>query len=256
MKKIVIILFVVFLLGIVNSTKAEQLSADSLFALANKAYNYGLYDSAATTYHKILKLGKESAGLYYNLGNAYFKAKDIPSAILYYEKAKKLAPNNHDISYNLSIANSMIVDKIEKLPVMFYKKWWIYFYNLFNSDTWAVLLVISFAVFILFVGIFVLGNTPKIKRLSFFLGFLFMIISAIAFGLASQKYYFEKSHTEAIIFTPTVTVKSSPTANSVDLFVIHEGTKVTVLDKVDSWEKIKIQNGSIGWLPADDMKEI
>ena len=230
--------------------------AENLMKTANDAYNAGLYDSALNVYNVIENKNLESAELYYNMGNAYFKNNDIASAILYYEKAKKLAPNDEDIEYNLGIANSLIVDKIEKIPELFYQHWWNYFYNLFNADTWTAISIFSWLILLLFVGIFVLTKSRSIKKLSFYLGILFLFLTISTFGLASQKYYFTKEHREAIIFTPTITVKSSPTLNAVDLFVVHEGTKIKVLDHVQNWVKIKIPDGSIGWLPEESLRMI
>ena len=231
-------------------------TADSLIYKANEAYNQGLYDSAIATYEQVLDENLESYRLYYNIGNAYFKNNDIPSAILYYEKAKKLAPNDEDVSFNLSIANSMIVDKIEKVPEMFYQKWWNYFYNMFDADTWTIISVVSWLILLLFIGIFILAKTRRVKKMSFYFGLLFLFTSLATFGLASQKYYYTKEHKDAIVFTPTITAKSSPTRSAVDLFVIHEGTKVRIVDQVQGWVKIKLHNGSIGWLPGDAVKRI
>ena len=229
---------------------------DSLMATANNAYNEGLYDSAINVYHVIEKENLQSAGLFYNMGNAYFKNNDIASAILYYEKAKKLDHNNEDIEYNLRIANSMIVDKIDKVPDLFFKDWWNYFYNMFNADTWTAFSLVSWAALIFFVGLFILTGKRPVRKLAFYFGILFLFTSIATFGLASQKYYFGKEHKEAIIYTPTVTVKSSPTTNSVDLFVVHEGTKVRIQDEVNEWVKIKIPDGSVGWLPMSTLREI
>ncbi len=229
---------------------------DSLMAKANAAYDHQLYDSAVNTYQQILKMGVVSPALYYNLGNAYFRKKDVPSAILYYEKAKKLSPNDPDILYNLNRANTMIVDKIDKVPELFLKRWWNYFYNLFDADTWAALSLISFAMLVLMVGIFVLSHRRGTRKLSFFIGLIFVLLTLLSFGLASQRTYYTKKHSEAIVFTPAVTVKSSPSDNSVDLFVVHEGTKIKIMDEVDNWVKIKIQNGSIGWLPQSSLRKI
>jgi tetratricopeptide (TPR) repeat protein len=223
---------------------------------ANSVYNEGLYDSAIVLYNEVVLAKMESPELYYNLGSAYFKNQNLPKAILYFEKAKKLSPNDEDIIYNLNIANSMIVDKIERVPEMFYKHWWNYFYNLFDADMWTILSLCIWALFIVVLGFFILGKIRRTKKLAFYLAALFLFASVASFGLASQKYYYTKENKEAIIFTPTITVKSSPTLNSVDLFVIHEGTKVKIVDKVDQWFKIKIKDGSIGWLPADAMEMI
>jgi len=249
----VISLLIFVSIGIFAQTTS---SPELLMQTANNAYNEGLYDSAINVYHQIEKDNIESAGLFYNLGNAYFKNGDIASAILYYEKAKKLDPNNEDIHYNLNVANSMIVDKIEKVPELFFERWWNYFYNMFKPDTWTLLSLASWFVLVLFAGIFILTKRRRLRKLAFYLGLLFLFTSVATFGLASQKYYYGKEHNEAIIFTPTVTVKSSPTMNAVDLFVVHEGTKIQILDELQDWVKIRIADGSVGWLPQSTIRVI
>ncbi len=252
--------------NLINILSVVLLSLASSFAMAsshketiekaNQLYSQGLYDSSLVMYNSVLADNYHSAELYYNIGNAYFKNNNVPAAILFYEKARKLAPNDEDILYNLSICNSMIVDKIEKVPTLFYRQWWNYFYEMFNANSWAVLSLVIWSAFLVVLGFYILSKSRSSKKLSFYLGVLLLIASVGSIGLASQKYYYTKRNKDAIIFTPTITVKSSPTASSVDLFVVHEGTKVRILDKVDNWNKIKIQDGSIGWLPADAMKLI
>jgi len=248
--------FILLILLAAQTSWGYGQSAGELIRKANDAYNQGLYDSAIATYNMVADQNLESAELYYNMGNAYFKNNDIPSAILYYEKARKLAPNDEDINFNLSIANSMIVDKIEKVPKMFYQKWWSYFYNMFDADTWTVISIVSWIVLLIFITVFILAKTRGTKKMSFYFGMLFLLVSLATFGLASQKYYYGKEHKEAIVFTPTITAKSSPTGSAVDLFVIHEGTKVKVVDDVQGWVKIKLPDGSVGWLPGDAVKRI
>jgi len=247
---------ILLLMLVVVSLHATAINPDSLMVRANRAYDHQQYDSAINMYQSILKQGLVSPTLYFNLGDAYFRQKDMPSAILYFEKAKKLDPNNADIQYNLNLANTMIPDKIVKVPEMFLKRWWDYFYNLFDANTWAILSLVSLTFFVLLVGIFILSQGRSARKISFFFGILMLLISVAAFGLASQKAYYLQHHNEAIIFTPTITAKSSPTPNSVDLFVIHQGTKVRLMDEVDGWKKIRLQNGSIGWLPKQSMKAI
>ncbi len=246
------ILAILLLITFISFSQDKQI----LINTANNAYNEGMYDSALNVYHLIEKENLESGELYYNIGNTYFKKNNIASAILYYEKAKKLLPNDEDIDYNLRIANSMIVDKIERVPDLFYKKWWDYFYNMFNADVWTIISLISWFILAFFVGLFIISKSRAGKKLAFYIGLLFLFGSIATFGLASQKYYYGKEHREAIIFTPTITVKSSPTMNAVDLFVVHEGTKIYILDEVQDWVKIRIQDGSIGWLPAGSIQKI
>lgn len=231
-------------------------SPDSLMAIGNRAYDQGLYDSALLVYQQVASQDIHSTQLYYNMGNAYYKNNNIPAAILFYEKAKKLAPSDENIQYNLDVANSMIVDKMERVPDLFFKDWWNYFYNMFNADTWTIIALALLALLLTMITWFILTSKRGNKKMAFYLGLLFLFFTVAAFGLASQKYYYSKEHKEAIVFTPSITVKSSPTKGAVDLFVIHEGTKVRILDHVSGWIEIRIPDGSIGWLPAESVKDI
>ena len=190
------------------------------------------------------------------MGNAYYKNNDIANAILYYEKARKILPNDENIEYNLSIANSMIVDKIEKVPELFYEKWWSFFYNILDANTGAILLLIIFTLFIVSLGFFIISKKRKSRKVSFYFTLIFFMLTMLSGVLTYQKYNFALEHKEAIVYEPSVTVKSSPTQNAVDLFVIHEGTKVQIIDRIDQWTEIKIRNGSVGWLPDKTIREI
>ncbi|MBC8320826.1 MAG: tetratricopeptide repeat protein [Bacteroidetes bacterium] len=240
----------------VLTTTLLAFNPDSLISTANNAYNKGLYDSVLNTYNQVISRGIESGELYYNMGNAFYKNNDIASAILYYEKAKKLIPNDEEVQYNLNIANSMIVDKIDKVPELFYNRWWNFVYNILGTDAWTIFALISFTFLIVTIGLFIISKKRRNRKLSFYIGLIFLITSIVSFTLTSQKYYFNIDQNEAIVFTSSITVKSSPTQNAVDLFVIHEGTKVKIIDKIDDWVEIKIQNGSIGWLPEKSIKKI
>lgn len=255
-KKLLILSFALTLIFAPLLLKAEITEAEKLMQVANEQYNEARYDSALIIYNEIIESGKTSPELLYNTANAYYKLRDIPSAILYYEKALKIAPNDEDIIHNLEVANGQIIDKIEPVPQLFFKNWWHTFYTMFPADLWAVISLISFAVLLIFALIFLLSHNKIWRKIGFFTGLLLLLITLGTFGMASQKYYYTKQTNEAIIFTPTITVKSSPSASSVDLFVLHEGTKVSLLDEVDNWQKIRIANGSVGWLPAEASKGI
>lgn len=229
---------------------------DSLFYKANEEYAKEMYADAAEDYLKVIDAGFESATLYYNLGNAYFKLDDIPSAILYFEKAKKLNPDDEDLDFNLSVARTQVLDKIEPLPELFFKVWWRNLVTLFRADVWTEISLGLFILFFILLSFYLLSGFTRIRKLSFYTGVIVFVLSVFTFVLASQKFTMEKNLKEAIVFAPTITVKSSPNENSVDLFVIHEGSKVRVIDKVGEWYKIRIANGSIGWLPLETVKAI
>jgi len=230
--------------------------AQETVARANKAYTDGFYANAVELYKSVLSTGFESVDLYYNLGNACYKQNDFPSAILYYEKAHKLDPGNEDVNFNLKIANTKITDKIEPIPEMFYKRWYRGLIETFSVDKWAKTGIV-FLCLALFGGLFyVISKQLFIRKAGFWLGGSFLLVSLFSFLFAWQNYGDQMHRKEAIVFTPTVTVKSSPDEKSVDLFVLHEGAKVELIDHIGEWVEIKIANGSVGWLMSTSVEKI
>jgi len=251
MKKSFIIIF--FLLY--NFVASASVFQEDI-AAANKAYTENKFNVAIELYQKVVKSNFQSEELYYNLGNAYFKTNNYPSALLYYEKAKKLDPGNEKINFNINITNTKIIDKIEELPLPFYKLWFANFQHWFGVDTWAVLSLIFLFTFLGSVAIYLIGNTMAVRKIFFWFGLLLLVFTiSSGFNAYSQYRNFQVSK-EAIIFEPTVNVKSSPDAESQDIFVIHEGTKVKITDKVGTWIEIKIANGSDGWVQESVVQTI
>ena len=230
-----------------------QNPGDEWFNQANAAYNSGNYDDAVELYQKILDSDMESVPVYYNMGNAYYKMHEYPMAIYYYEKALKLDPSNDEVQTNLKIANLAIVDKIEPVPQSFIERWWRSLRALFSSDRWAWWSVAAFALLLVCLFMFLRARRVGWRKFGFFMGVIFFIVCALSVVFAAQLKHAANTQDQAIITTPTVTVKSSPSTASVDLFVLHEGTKVTLLESSNGWNKVRIANGSIGWLEADKM---
>ncbi len=191
----------IFLLGTIFSFSNPK--HDSLLVKGNQFYNEGVYHEAIKTYLKIIDSEVESAQLYYNIGNAYFKIDDLASAILYYEKAKKINPNDDDIIYNLGVANSRIVDKIESVPEIFFKRWWNQFYNAFSVNNWAKAAIGLFVLTLIFIATYLLAQSRFIKKLFFVLAIVFVLLSISSYFVSYQKYYYTKKHKEAILFAPT-----------------------------------------------------
>ena len=225
------------------------------FDEGNTAYNEGNYEQAMTAYQHIADAGMESAALYYNMGNTYYKMKDYPHAILFYEKALKLDPSDEDIRVNLEIANMAVVDKITPIPQSCVARWWNSLKSMLPADGWAWLSVALFALLLVCLFAFLMSRRTGLRKVGFFVGLLVLLctVFAVVFAVESQRALHH--HDEAIVMTPTVTVKSSPSEYSVDLFVLHEGTKVRIMDSARDWNKIKIADGSEGWLLASDMTE-
>ena len=174
-------------------------------------------------------------------------------AIYYYEKALKLDPSNEEVQTNLAIANHAIVDKIEPVPQSFIVKFWCNTRALLSGDQWAWCSIAFFALLLVSAFLFLRSRKIGVRKLGFFAGIVFLLVFGLSVVFAAQQKYAYENQDQAIIMAPTVTVKSSPNAASVDLFVLHEGTKVTVLESSDGWNKVRIANGSVGWLEVDKM---
>lgn len=230
---------------------ASQESYDAWFEQANAAYNEGNYQSALDLYNNIVEAEQESVPLYFNLGNTYYKMGTYPMAIYYYEKALKLDPSNADVKTNLEIANLAIADKIESIPQSFIIKGWNNVKNMFSSNAWATVSIICFTILLAALFLFLRAHRMGLRKVGFFVGILALLVFVFSFVFSMEKRNEAKEKNHAIIMTPAVTVKSSPNDGSVDLFVLHEGTKVTLLDEADGWNKVRIANGSEGWLPKD-----
>lgn len=223
---------------------------DQKFAKANYYYNESRYDTAVIIYERIMEEGFVSAPLLYNIGNTYFKMRNYPMAILYYEKALKLDPTNKEIKQNLAIANALITDKIEPMPVFFLTKWWRNIGNQLSANGWAGASLKLFGLLLILLFVYFTARTRGVRKASFFTSILVIILFVCSLIFAYQKHQYLNEQNEAIVMTPTITVKSSPSSSGVDLFVLHEGTKVEIMDKADNWDKIKISDGSVGWMPS------
>lgn len=251
MKKSGILLFF-YSLAISLATANPQTEINN----ANKAYQNGLYEEAVSIYEKVIEQGYTSSELYYNLGNAYFKANKIPSAILYYERALKLDPTNEDIVYNLKVSNNQIIDKIDELPKLFYQRWWESLNQLNAPDEWAIFAIILFSLLFISIALFLLSPSVKLRRVLLPIGFGLLFLTALVFIIAQNTYKNANSKNEGIVFTASLSVKSSPEESGVDLFVIHEGLKVQIIDELTGWKEIRIANGSKGWVKSETIEPI
>jgi len=246
MRKSIIFCLILF---VISGLHLSAESASGKFNEATDLYKNGKYAEAGSLYQELLNSGYQSAEIYYNLGNSYFKIDKIPDAILYYERGKRLSPDDEDINFNLKIANLKIVDKIQSVPKLFFMEWYESLYSMYSSGTWAnVIIILSWLIFLFLAGYFLIWSAV-VRKISFFAAMLSFVIVIVCIVFSVEQSNIEEARNDAIIFTPSVYIKSSPDKESTDLFILHEGTKVSILDEVGSWKKIKIADGNVGWLP-------
>ncbi len=248
---------VILLLSLGSSMNIQAKDLDSLWTAGVQAYTDGKFADASTAWTSIEESGQKSAKLYYNLGNAWFKQGNYPKAILNYERALRLDPSYSDARYNLEFTSNFVQDKIEPVPEFILKSVARKVCYVMGSNAWAVIFLVLLAAALVMGLLFLLGSSVGKRRAGFYCGIVLLLLSAGALSFSAwQKSDSMKTDT-AIVMSPVSSVKSSPSSgSSKDLFVIHEGTKVTILDEVGSWKNISLADGRQGWLPAADLEVI
>lgn len=218
-------------------------------AAADSLYIQGDYLSAIAIYEQILNNVGVSASIYMNLGNSYFKLDEIAKAILCYERAYLLDPSDDDVRFNLELARTKTVDKVSIKNRLFLAVFFEKMANLMNVNQWTVMTVVLFILAVALGCMFVLSRKVSLKKISFYLGLALLAVSIVSFVFAnSQKNRIENRNT-AIIMEPSVTVKSTPSKSGTDLFIIHEGHKVNILDSsMKEWVQIELEDGNSGWI--------
>ena len=254
-RKVATVVTLLLSLGFSMNIHAKDL--DSLWTTGVQAYTDGKFADASEAWTAIEESGRKSATLYYNLGNAWFKQGNYPKAILNYERALRLDPSYSDARYNLEFTNSFVQDKIEPVPEFMLKSFVRKICYLMSSNTWAVIFLVLLAAALMMGLLFLLGSSVGKRRAGFYCGIVLLLLSAGALSFSIWQKSDSAKTDAAIVMSPVSSVKSSPSSgSSKDLFVIHEGTKVTILDEVGSWRNISLADGRQGWIPASDIEII
>ncbi len=227
-----------------------------LLQTANDHYTKDEFKEAIDVYNQLLMSSMESPELYFNLGNAYYKTGQYTLSILNYERAKLLAPDDEDIDFNLQVVNQKVVDSIQELPGIFIVRWWDSLVNSQSTDKWAWMSIVSFLLFLVMMGFYFFARSGDIKRITFWSGSLLIVLAIFSWSFAARQKSRMVNHTFAIVMHPTVTVKSSPSEKGTNLFVIHEGLKVKITDKIGEWVEIKLADGNKGWLLTESIERI
>lgn len=255
LRKVVTVVTLLLSLGASMNIQAKDL--DSLWTAGVQAYTDGKFSDASAAWTSIEESGQKSAKLYYNLGNAWFKQGNYPKAILNYERALRLDPSYSDARYNLEFTSNFVQDKIEPVPEFILKSVARKVCYVMGSNAWAVIFLMLLAAALMMGLLFLLGSSVGKRRAGFYCGIVLLLLSAGALSFSVwQKSDSVKTDT-AIVMSPVSSVKSSPSSgSSKDLFVIHEGTKVTILDEVGSWKNIALADGRQGWITSNELEVI
>jgi len=241
-------LFILFLFCLSLASLHAQ---NDRFAEGNTQYSNGDFESAIETYKGILATGVESAPLYFNLANAYYKNGELANAILNYERSLLLKPHDADIKYNLELAYSQTTDKFETVGDFFLSTWVISIRNKTTSDIWAYIGIACFILTLIFAAAFIFSKSVVLKKAGFYLGVGFLVATTVTLTFSSHQKSKLVNRNHAIVFSPSVNVKSSPDASGTEIFILHEGTKVKIISTLGQWKEIQLTDGNIGWIEED-----
>jgi len=242
--------------GVLATGSLHAANVNQQMAEANKQYSDGKFDDAVKSYESIVKQGYRTDILYYNLGNAYYKTKNIPAAILNYERALLLNPGDENIQFNLDLARTFTVDRIEPLPEFFLITFFKKFRMLMSTNGWAYVGLFFLIVTLVLVYFFWFSHNPSLKRITFSAGIFAIVIMLTSFTFSFQQKSNIEKHGYGILIPSVIAVKSSPSDSGKDLFVIHAGTKVKIIDSVGDWYEVRIADGNMGWILKETMEKI
>lgn len=247
MKKILCIIALFF------SIQSFSNNSLDLFSAGNTAYQSEKYFDALQIYDSLLSMNYESVALYYNLGNTHYKQENLGKAILFYERAALLDPNDEDVQNNLRLAQESVLDKFETIPSPLFQYIGLGIMKFFSPSTWAVLGIVF--LFLMSVGVY-LYCFSTLKRPGFVGGLSFLILGGFSIAMAFSYSQHIDNHVPGIITSDSAYVKSAPSETAEDVFILHEGTKAEVQDELEGWKKIRLVDGKLGWLESDNLEEI
>jgi len=212
-----------------------------------------VFQPGIDAYRSVLEQDKQSAPLFFNLGNAYFKSGQTAKAILSYERALRLNPGDPEVQQNLELARESVIDRFEEMPRPLFQTFFRNFVKLFSPDAWAVLTV-AFGLFIITGGFLYLFTS--FKRPGFILAVSALLLCGLSWFLAARHHALLQNNRAAIVMTQSSYVKSGPGEKAEDVFILHAGAKAVVKESYEGWSKIQLPDGKIGWIRSGDIEII
>ena len=253
--QMIILIFLLVLFGNISTTIFAQ-NVNDRMKQAGEYYRNNEFNKAISVYEGLRNDGYVGTSLYFNLANSYYRIGKLGQAILNYERALKLSPADEDVKHNIAFANLSTVDRIQPLPTFFLFEWWESILAGLTVNGWTYLAYLFFVLLIVFVVVYFFARSIFQQKLILFSGLGILVIFLLVVSLLIVKINREETLVSGVVIEQSVTVKTSPDEKSTDAFVIHEGIKVNLEDKIDNWVKIKLSDGKVGWIKNNAVEKI
>ncbi|MFC1618418.1 tetratricopeptide repeat protein [Candidatus Neomarinimicrobiota bacterium] len=243
--------FIVYSL-IMGGFLSADIGQEDIYQRGLEAYQNEQWSLAIQEFESILRSGYESEVLYYNLGNAYYRAGHVAGAVWAYEQALSLNPNDADARYNLALANLRVQDRIDLPEMPLYVRLYKAVRESLTPSEWIQRVsVVLFLVALAFALSRILQKT--------WLGWAVIpgiVVAMLLFSIAIDSITITSRTREGIIYNQIVTAYSAPSARATRLFELHEGLKVSISEQNDEWYQIELLDGKTGWIPMDNLRQL
>ncbi|MFK7807825.1 MAG: tetratricopeptide repeat protein [Saprospiraceae bacterium] len=246
--------FVILLLGVCTNILFAQ--TGDAFTKANTAFEKEDYQNAISNYESILSKGEESLELYYNLANSYYKSDKLGKAILNYERALVLSPDDENTLFNLQLARRKVKGEIDPVEPFFLRAWWNTTRDLLGPNVWGGIALLLFWGGIAGLSLWQLGKDRPQKKKGFLIGVSLLLLTLIPFALAWSSHQYQQNTNRAVLISTSSELKTGADEQSKSLRIIYEGTRLELLDQINIWHKVRLQNGETGWVTKASFEEI
>jgi len=244
------------MVSVFGTARADMIDAVSLVAEAQSAYEQGNYESAAVQFEQLAVAFNGAPDIYYALGNCYYKQQQFAKAVLNYERCLKYDPSNEDAANNLEMAQLNCVDKIESIQPVIFMTWSDAIRDSLSVDGWSNLSIAFFIAFLSCVACFFFLRKVALRKTGFYGAIVMLILFVVALCYAHSQNNRLLSHDDAIVMSPTVTLRSTPSDSGTQLLIIHEGLKVHIRQELSGWSEIELSDGNVGWMPSNQLAVI
>ena len=234
----------------------QQDSYNQLKQQADSAYVQERYSQAISLYEQLLKQG-ENADVYYNLAGAYYRTENITRAVLNYERALLLEPGDADIRFNLQMARQKTTDRITPESPLFIVTWYQTLAHLFSANEWAYITQGALTLLIIFVLVLLFAVSIPLRKAAFVSALLMLLTVTLSTIFAFQCYHERTHRSHAIVVSGATNVSSTPSQGGTTLFLLHQGTKVRIIDdSMQQWKEIELADGKRGWISVQSIEKI